>query len=117
MRFWAIPVVGLCVVLAGCDQLHPPQKQAQAPAPPPISVSVPTAPASEIGRYIIIHSPQVERDTVLLDTKTGQTWQLVELQDLTDSPVAWQPMVRLDTSADYEMMRALHPPKGSKPAH
>lgn len=26
------------------------------------------------GRYIIVHSPHVQRDTVLLDTLTGKTW-------------------------------------------
>jgi hypothetical protein len=37
---------------------------------------VATAPPLPVGRYTIIHSPQVENDTMLLDTSTGHTWRL-----------------------------------------
>lgn len=47
------------------------------------------------GRWTIIHSPQVERDTMLLDTATGRTWQLVNVGGAADNEVlAWQPVVR-----------------------
>lgn len=35
-----------------------------------------TAKPAEVGRYTVVHSPHVESDTILLDTATGDTWQL-----------------------------------------
>lgn len=46
--------------------------------------------SSEVGRWAIVHSPHVERDTILLDTATGDSWGLVLLGDGQDSPYAWQ---------------------------
>jgi hypothetical protein len=45
------------------------------------------------GRYTIIHSPEVESDTMLLDTQTGKTWQLVQVKD--GGPLEWQPVDKI----------------------
>ena len=63
----------LSVTLAACDQQAPPANTA-ADSPPP-ALTKWTGPRVA-GRYTIIHSPQVENDTMLLDTVTGRTWRL-----------------------------------------
>jgi hypothetical protein len=87
----------LVVVLAllGCDRLKIEN------APPP-------AKPSEIGRYTIIHSPQAERDTILLDTVTGKTWSRVEVTDIVGEPPAWDPMPELNTPADIAALAQVH---------
>lgn len=55
------------LTLGGCDQLsrnaaREPNGGSQAPA----------------GRFVIVHSPHVRRDTMLLDTATGVTWLWVK---------------------------------------
>lgn len=62
-------------VLSSCDAPQP-----DAPEP------------SEVGRYVIIHSPQIEADTMLLDTVTGRTWQLVNAGTVKDQELLWQPV-------------------------
>ena len=89
-----LAVASVAVVVAGCT---PP-----APAPK----------ASEVGRYVIIHSPQAERDTILLDTVTGRTWSRVEVTDLVDEPPAWDPMPQLNSPQDIEAFAGIH---GRKP--
>ena len=68
--------VGLLLV-AGCSSA------ASAPVTNPVSS----------GRYTIFYSPQVERDTFLVDTQTGQTWQLVQGKDGSE---LWQAMARVN---------------------
>jgi hypothetical protein len=54
-----------------------------------------TPPASVVaGRYTIIHSPLLERDTMLLDTATGRTWQLVNNGPADQEVLQWQPVAR-----------------------
>lgn len=60
--------------------------------------------AGEIGRYVIIHSPIVERDTMLLDTVTGRTWQLMQESDLNDEPLAWSPVPQLNSKEDMDLL-------------
>ena len=48
---------------------------------------------------------------MLLDTKTGQTWQLVQFTDKVDEPMAWQRLIRLDTPADMALLRSEYPTK------
>ena len=48
------------------------------------------------GRWSIVHSPHVVRDTMLLDTATGNTWQLVKLGDKDDAGVGWQFVGKID---------------------
>jgi hypothetical protein len=50
-----------------------------------------TAPAPA-GRFEIIHSPHLERDTQLLDTYTGRSWVLVEK---TGGGMGWEEVTRL----------------------
>ena len=79
-------VLAVAMIASGCTQPTPPKP-------------------SEIGRYMIVHSPHVERDTVLLDTVTGKTWGLVQESELDGAPTAWQPMPQINTPADYETLR------------
>lgn len=50
---------------------------------------------SQVGRWTIIHSPHVQRDTMLLDTVTGQTWLLVTLGEDQNSGFGWEPVAKL----------------------
>ena len=49
-----------------------------------------------VGRYVIFHSPHVESDTMLLDSVTGKTWQLVTLGK--DKGMGWQFTGKTDES-------------------
>jgi hypothetical protein len=68
--------------IAGCNEPKAgPTKTAASDAAP--TIEEPPKPAAvtvavPVGRYQIIHSPHLEKDTMLLDTATGQTWQLTE---------------------------------------
>jgi hypothetical protein len=65
-----IAILVTCLLVSGCDQ------RAKAPAAyvaPEAAVR-----SSEVGRYTIIHNPGGERDSKLVDTVTGRSWQLVE---------------------------------------
>jgi hypothetical protein len=59
-------------------------------------------PVGGIGRYVIVHSPHVQRDTILLDTVTGKTWQQRTINSRpgeTSRPGdidVWFPMARTD---------------------
>jgi hypothetical protein len=53
---------------------------------------------------VIVHSPQVERDTMLLDTVTGRTWSRVEISDVRGTPPAWEPVPQLNEPADFEAL-------------
>ena len=86
-------------LLAGCAQSpshDPPKEQPQ------------------VGRYVIVHSPQIERDTVLLDTATGKTWEAVTFTNLEDAPTAWRPMARTDDADEMHQLTLDHPPKDKK---
>ena len=56
------------LLLDGCNAL---------PQGTPVQQQVRRASDVPVGRFIIVHSPEIERDTTLLDTATGRTWQLV----------------------------------------
>ena len=78
------------VLLAACDQQGRGQTDTSA-AP-----ATPRQESFQVGRWAIVHSPHVQRDTTLLDTATGDTWQLVRLGDGDNSEMGWQYMRRLD---------------------
>jgi hypothetical protein len=68
---------------------------ASAPASNGSAVGPPAAQAPPpVGRFAIIHSPQVENDTMLLDTVSGKTWRL---EDDSEHPgtVFWDPVTRI----------------------
>jgi hypothetical protein len=94
--------VAAFIAVGGCDRLG--MGKVSEPVKPP-----------EIGRYVIVHSPQVERDVILLDTVTGKTWSRVELSDVVDEPVAWEPMPQLNTPADLAALTAAHGMKAQPP--
>jgi len=93
-----------CLLLASCDA--PPQQQAEKQV---VHESNP-----EVGRYVVVHSPHVERDTILLDTVTGKTWQLTQYTFLKDDPVGWEPMARGDDDDEYKRMVTSHGLKQKK---
>lgn len=68
-------------------------------------------PVGAPGRFIIVHSPHVQRDTVLLDTATGKTWQLAQDTSLEGEPVYWEPMARTDNAAELQDLLRYHPKK------
>jgi hypothetical protein len=53
------------------------------------------------GRYQIVMHPTFRADQYLLDTATGQVWQLTKFSNLKGEPEAWKSMTRLDNDADY----------------
>ena len=73
----------------------------------PAKVTSPPTP-SGVGRYMIVHSPEAERDTILLDTATGRTWSRVQVTDVVDEPPAWDPMPQLNSTKDLEALASAH---------
>lgn len=70
-------------------------------------------PVGAPGRYVIVHSPHVQRDTVLLDTATGKTWVLVQDGSLEGDPVYWSPMAREDNPAELQEFVQRHRTKAA----
>jgi hypothetical protein len=68
--------------------------------------------AKQPGRYQIFMHPQFGGDQYLLDTATGQVWQLVKFGSLEGEPIAWRPMVKLD---DEAQLRAFYSANRLKP--
>jgi hypothetical protein len=111
-------------LLAGCDQLS--TGAGQGHNKQSTHEGTEANPSLPIGRFTIIHSPLVERDTVLLDTTTGDTWMLVRLGNDDNSPLSWQPLGKSKAFSFEEALRpdrpatdAKAPPKWSdlKPAN
>lgn len=80
----------------------------------PVSAQVarkapPSAPPT--GRYTIVHSPHVQKDTVLLDTATGKTWILVE--DTSRDAFFWSPLARKDNDEEVQDWMRDHPVKAA----
>lgn len=76
-------------IITGLLALASPAIAQQAQTPPPRD-----------GRYAIVFSPRVERDTFLLDTATGRVWQLTQYTFLEGEPSAWATLPRLDSDQD-----------------
>jgi hypothetical protein len=74
----------------------------------PVACQAQAGPVGSPGRYVIVHSPHVQRDTVLLDTTTGKTWQLTE-DTSRDSAVYWEPLARADNPAEVQSWFREHP--------
>jgi hypothetical protein len=55
----------------------------------------------EAGRYQIVMHPTFRGDQYLLDTVTGQIWQLTKFSSLQGEPLAWMPMTKIDSDAEY----------------
>ena len=70
-------------------------------------------PVGGTGRYVIVHSPHVQRDTVLLDTVTGKTWMATQYTSREGEPIVWVPMTRTDNSAEMEQFVREYPRKAS----
>jgi hypothetical protein len=65
----------------------------------------------QIGRYVIVHSPHIQSDTVLLDTATGKTWEEVTFSYLEGDPDGWRPMARKGDEQEMFALEFEHPPK------
>lgn len=83
MRYRLLSSLAL-LLLAGCNQVAPRQSQTSGQDGPPV------------GRFTIVHSPHIERDTMLLDTATGETWQLATKSKDEDSALTWQSVEMAD---------------------
>ena len=70
--------------------------------------------AGEIGRFVIVHSPHVENDTVLLDTVTGKTW--LQVENASRAAILWEAMPRSDNTAEMESWEQDHPVKSKSAA-
>jgi hypothetical protein len=55
----------------------------------------------QLGRYQIVMHPTFRGDQYLLDTITGQIWQLTKFGSLQGEPLAWMPMTKIDSDAEY----------------
>ena len=55
----------------------------------------------QLGRYQILMHPTFRGDQYLLDTTTGQIWQLTKFSSLQGEPLAWMPMTKIDSDAEY----------------
>lgn len=81
------------VGLASCNQAHTASNTAPASSGGPLALDTPAstpATAQPVGRFQIFHSPHVERDTFMLDTATGKSWQLVRNGKSEDAPLTWE---------------------------
>jgi hypothetical protein len=63
------------------------------------------------GRYVIVHSPHIQSDTVLLDTVTGKTWAQRQDNSREGAPTFWVPMAREDNPAEMDKLLRDYPPK------
>jgi hypothetical protein len=95
MSFRTALLTSAVLGLTGCDQ---PKLTTTAVAPQ--------------GKYQIVISPHTARDTFLLNTETGQVWQLTQFTFLNGEPVAWNAVPRIDNDDDYEKLVVDH---GRKP--
>ena len=98
-----VAVCAAIVFLGGCE---PSPDRTQKTQPPNTA-----AMTSETGRYQIVFSPHVRADTFLLDTKTGEIWQMQVRADLTGEPTTWERMLREDNSTDEKDLEGSFPPK------
>ena len=90
--------LGAALALAACNQSPTPTNSAAPASSQSAAQSAARVDSSQpvqVGRYTIIHSPEVERDTMLLDTATGQTWQLVDTGTTAEPKLAWAPVHKL----------------------
>ena len=111
----------VALALCGCDPVHTASGNNGAGSAnsttADVAASVSGAPATlQVGRYVIVHSPQVERDTILLDTATGATWSRVSLADVKDEPSAWDPMPKTDDADAMAALKLDHGLKKTTPA-
>lgn len=70
-----------------------------------------SGPVGGSGRYVIVHSPHLQSDTVLLDTATGKTWALTKDSSRVGDPIAWDPMARTDNPTEMRDFFIAHPDK------
>ena len=66
----------------------------------------------EVNRFEIVISVTGDQ-TFLLNTANGEVWQLIQFPQLQSSPRAWQPVTRIESAADWDMLVKQH---GRKPA-
>ena len=45
---------------------------------------------------------------MLLDTETGQTWQLVSMTAINGNPLAWEAVPQVNTQQDYQALAQQH---------
>lgn len=86
------------VVAFGAILLGQPTASVKPPDPDPyLALAQAHARPVQVGRYQIVYSPQLARDTFLLDTSSGRTWQIFIGKDADgDEHSGWQPVLWRD---------------------
>ncbi len=116
---WAAAAAAVALGATGCTQptgALASSGASSAAASTPSALAAAPSPAGP-GRYTIVHSPQVENDTILLDTATGQTWRQVEIADVKSNPVVWVPEPQMNGPADWAALAAEHGTKAKTAAN
>lgn len=93
----------IAIVFAGAFYISQSPAQQLAPDPPK-----PADLKQQPGRFQIILHPQFRGDQYLLDTITGQIWQLTKFSSLDGEPLAWTPMAKIDNAEDFRAFYANH---------
>jgi hypothetical protein len=68
------------------------------------SGSAPVTTPADNGRFIVVHSPHTEKDVILLDTRTGDSWYLLEYSDLVGHPSVWKAMPQINSPEDEQRL-------------
>lgn len=76
----------------------------------------PPAPQSQYGRYVIVHSPHVRADTLMIDSLTGRTWRQIVYTDLNGDPPVWRPIDQVDSNAQMQDLVTKYGLKAQQPA-
>jgi hypothetical protein len=118
--FWAALIAGAVALgTAACSRQQGALASSATTPAAPAAVDAPAG-APDVpevsGRFVVVHSPQVERDTVLLDTATGRTWTESQITDVKGDPLVWVPMPQMNGAADWSALVAQHGSKGKQAA-
>jgi photosystem II stability/assembly factor-like uncharacterized protein len=102
-----VALLATCVAASACTKVAPPQTVSKPSASQLLGMDAPTG-DGPIGRYVIVHSPHLERDTMLLDTATGQTWTLISVTDVKGNPLVWDRVRQMNTDEDWSNLIQKH---------
>lgn len=111
-------ICGAIAALAGLlFYTRAPAQELRYSDPPKSDLLKPDVSKLTPGRFQIIMHPNIRADQYLLDTATGQVWQLIKFTSLQGEPEAWRFMARLDNQAElmnFFMSRPNKKPEGAE---
>jgi hypothetical protein len=99
MAFWGI--VGIIAISIGRLSGNDGAKLLPLTSAAAAQEARPDPSSKQPGRYQIFMHPTFRSDQYLIDTTTGQIWQLTKFSSLKGEPEAWKYMTRLDNESDY----------------